>query len=355
MKQRTMHCPRVQCYIKSTTYADSLHYLLPPQPQNAVEVSSSQSFVNLILQFCRSFGTAIKATMKALTCFSMTLTTLHAWAHAGPADHVKRSVVGLDSIRGSTAAVWSSDKEPPDGIDDSLPTTDKSDATTPLDTVPGPILDMLVPIINDLDPDDDANTGVNPGIDFLDSDSDSFTFAVPIPSASEWYSQVDATSFVLVSSQVPDYKTISISATDAAQASQIWEWISASTGPAVPTEACESLLPETLSPVGSFDPVPAPASTDITGSFDPTVDPVSTSTEGSFDPVVAPSFSGVAGTVEPTQASSVYDEPEPTTKPVVSYTKSPAPTVVAGAGKSGSVGGLAVLLVAGLLGAIALM
>ncbi|KAH6613550.1 hypothetical protein B0J18DRAFT_58831 [Chaetomium sp. MPI-SDFR-AT-0129] len=292
--------------------------------------------------------------MKALACLSMTLIALPARALAGPDDHVERSVVALDSVLGSTAAVWSDGKEPPDTIDDSLPTTHESDATPPSAPVPAPGLDVLAPIIDASDPGTDAAAVVNPGVDFLDSDSDSFTFGVPVPSVTEWYSRVDATSFVLVSSQVPDYKTISISATDTAQASRIWEWISASTGSAVPTEACESssFLPETLSPEGSFDPVPAPASADIIGSFDPTVDPVPTSTPASSDPVVAPSFSDVVGTVDPTLASSFYDEPEPTTKPVVSYTKAPAPTVVAGAGRSRSVGGLAAVLVAGLLGAI---
>ncbi|KAK4033555.1 hypothetical protein C8A01DRAFT_49900 [Parachaetomium inaequale] len=74
------------------------------------------------------------------------------------------------------------------------------------------------------------------GADFIGFGFDWYTWAMTFHFPTQWYSLVDQTSWVLLSSEIMSCTTVSVSATDAAQASAIFSSYSASAVLAAPTE-----------------------------------------------------------------------------------------------------------------------
>lgn len=70
-------------------------------------------------------------------------------------------------------------------------------------------------------PHHDTDTDA-PGVDFLGFGSNWYTFAMTYHFLSHWYSNVDHTSSVLVSTEVMSWTTVSVSATDKVHASQLF-------------------------------------------------------------------------------------------------------------------------------------
>ncbi|KAH6617631.1 hypothetical protein F5144DRAFT_552055 [Chaetomium tenue] len=147
--------------------------------------------------------------------------------------------------------------------------------------------------------------GPDVGPDFLGFGSNWYTFSMTFHFLSHWYSFIDHTSSVLVSSEILSCSTVSVSATDAAEASAIFSSISATAALAAPTET-QALLPvpneaqaPSAFPVETHAPVAPPPPVDAVGSL-VSVDPVAsdppapTATGGWRQPA-----NGTVGTAKP--------------------------------------------------------
>ncbi|KAH6842205.1 hypothetical protein B0I37DRAFT_435481 [Chaetomium sp. MPI-CAGE-AT-0009] len=135
--------------------------------------------------------------------------------------------------------------------------------------------------------------GPDVGPDFLGFGSNWYTFSMTFHFLSHWYSLVDHTSSVLVSSEILSCSTVSVSATDAAQASAIFSSISATAALPVPTET-QALLPVSIETHSTLAP---PVETQAPAAPPPPLDAV-----GNLAPVV-PSLSS-ASAVFPTPAAT---------------------------------------------------
>ncbi|KAK3291429.1 uncharacterized protein B0H64DRAFT_427037 [Chaetomium fimeti] len=185
--------------------------------------------------------------------------------------------------------------------------------------------------------------GPDVGPDFLGFGSNWYTFSMTFHFLSHWYSLVDHTSSVLVSGEILSCSTVSVSATDAAQASAIFNSISASAALAAPTET-QTLLPvpkETQAalapPVETQAPAAPPPPIDAVGSLAPVIPAVSPTPPVSL----APAATG--GWKQPTNGTVGTAKPLPTA------------VVTAGAARFRELGGAVVGVVAFALGRMVLL